>query len=643
MNDPEIQDIKDGCLVFDIETSASWSDGKPININTNFDDYVERAKVKWIGMYSYKYDKYISDEVYGNEEKIKAFIEEHDTLVGFNNDEFDAPVMFNNDLMPDKRFKSVDCMTVLGDTTFYKKDGASFKNRGGLMGYKFPNNKLRTMAEVMGLETQKGDIDYMIFFQDEWTDEERAEIIKYLDGDVKATKQMFDKLWDFWMPFTEFISDDNIKNLSWIRSSIASLTYKAACKTLDVEETYGEHVEGAEKEKMGGRVIEPKYEEARKVWYVDFTSLYPHIYAMFNLFSEVDPLDMDWRTPNIWHGNDVFEVRGYYDISEQHILSKDVADKLKLRRDIKKEMKVTGIYNPTEYAIKIFLNSLYGAQRSPIFEQIHTPNGGWDCCWLGQQIQILTENMMSQFGFETIAGDTDSIFVMATGDTPNTEEHIRECLKTVVQKIKDNVPFPAETYNIDIEHYLEYVMWPFAEQPIQDLNGNNLKNEKGRLIKEYKGKKKNYLYLYKQGDELKLNIMGMPIIKDNATALGKALLEDVLKPKILAEGHAKFDKTWMNEQVQEYLKKPEALDLLSVQYKVKPVTAYKNPSQIQAQISAGYFDGGDGVIRLIKNKVIGKAGKTAKYCIVDEAIEHCLEMKDIDLTKVTNELEPFIK
>jgi len=60
------------------------------------------------------------------------------------------------------------------------------------------------------------------------------------------------------------------------------------------------------------------------------------------------------------------------------------------------------------YALKIFLNSLYGIVRSSIFEQVHTPNAGWDCCWLGQQIHKYTEQRMTDFGFETIYGDSVS-------------------------------------------------------------------------------------------------------------------------------------------------------------------------------------------------------------------------------------------
>lgn len=583
-------------------------------------------------MYSYLLDEYVEVNIMTcDPEQIKKYIAQHDTIVGFNSEEFDIPIMYNNDLMPEKkRFLQVDCLVILGSSTYQRHDGLPFKNRGVLMGYKFKRNSLKAIAETMQLETQKGDIDYQIFFNDVWSKEETRDIKKYLRSDVEATRQMFDKLWDFWMPFTTFISDDNIKKLSWIRASIASLTYQAACKTLGVEETYGDRTDHG-KEAMGGRVIEPKYEEARKVWYVDFASLYPHIFAQFNLFSEVDPMF------NGWHGNDLFKVRGYYDIRKQHKLSQDVVEKLKTRIHLKKEDPG----NPMIYALKIFLNSLYGAVRSEIFEQIHTENAGWDCCWLGQQIQEYTEKRMKDFGFETIAGDTDSIFVV--GEEVVTEEYIKQCLKTVVDEIKANVPFPCETFNIDIEDYLHYVMWPFSLEPVKDENGENKKNEKGRLIKEMRGKKKNYIYIYEKDGSMNIKIAGMPIIKDNATKIGPKILNETLKPLMLERMSAKFTKVEMDTIVKEWLSKPDALKDLAREFKVKPALSYKKESQIQAQISVGYFNGQAGVINLIKNKKVGRAGKTAKYCTYEEAVENKLEIKDLDLTKLRNELQGFVE
>ncbi len=676
-----IEDLKKECLVFDLETSSFHPEtGEEISIS-DFDEYVKYAKIKWFGAYSYKFDTlYMINMMEGHSNEIRQLIAQHKTLVGFNSEAFDTPILFNNNLVPENHYPNqVDVMSVLGSSTFYRPGQLSFKDRGKLMGYKFPRNSLKAMSEVMELETQKGDIDWRIFQKTAWTDEETIAIRKYLKGDVITTKQMFDKLWDYWLPFTEFITEDDVKKLTWIKSSIASLTYQASCKTMNVECTYGEKSDNPP-EKMGGNVIEPKYEEASNVWYVDFASLYPHINVMFNIPAEIikdnlkdmlrlqcsdgeeriteetkiniDMNTITFRGSKLFHKNKLFKTKGYYDISKQHPLALDIKEKLRARMKLKKEDPD----NPLIYTYKIFLNSLYGAQRSPIFEKVHTPNAGWDICWLGQQIQKYTKDRMKDFGFETIAGDTDSIFVVLNRDLNNInykdnvgihvngeEQYVKSCLNTIVQEIKANVPFPCETFKIDIEQYIDYVMWPFSEQPIKGEDGKNLKNEKGRLIKERKGKKKNYVYIYNKNGEKKIKLVGLPIIKDNATKLGKKIFDEYLKDQFLNRGTAKASKYMMNKVLKEYLNKPESLALLAREFKVKPVIAYKKESQIQAQISAGYFDGHEGVISLIKNKKIGKVGKTSKYCTVEEAKEAKLTIKDLDLTKIKNELEPFVR
>ena len=86
----------------------------------------------------------------------------------------------------------VDLMQILGTSTYKNKNGYKFKGRGELMGYDFKKNSLKCMAETMGLETQKGEIDYSIFYKEDWTEEETKEILAYLSSDIMAEKQMFD-------------------------------------------------------------------------------------------------------------------------------------------------------------------------------------------------------------------------------------------------------------------------------------------------------------------------------------------------------------------------------------------------------------------------------------------------------------------
>ena len=655
------ESIKDNCLVLDLETCSEDFDGNDININSQLDYYIEMAEIRWAGFYSFKHNKLYLLEYKTQKAEIKQLLSEHSILIGFNCDEFDVPILkMNNCLDETIKYNIVDCMQILGSNTFKNKSGWAFKNRGSLMKYDFAKNSLKHMAQVMKLDVQKGDIDYKIFKKSSYTPEEVTEIKSYLLSDVMANKAMFDKLWDFWLPFTDLLNQEFVLNLSWIKNSIASLTYKAACTLMGVEATYGDKV--SEKEKMGGRVIMPKYEEAKGVWYVDWSSLYPHIMCMFNLFAE-NVSEVPNETPYGWHGNDVFKVRGYYHDNEPHILNKQVQAKLKEKTYLQKNDPD----NPMIRALKNFLTALYGVSRSSIFEKVHTPNCGWDTCYLGQQINTLTEMMMSEFGFKTIYGDTDSNFLLPKEEKYNNREYVLECLKKVIKKINDNCLFPVDTFDIKIENYLDYVMYPFSYQELVDKETRKLlKDEmitgfkeelidnkkciideqtgkvvkRGRSwVKERMGKKKNYLYLV----EDKITLIGLPIKKSNATALGIKIFEEVLEPLITKNRNAKFSKEFIDTTVEEYLKKPGIMQLISQEHKVKPADTYKKESQIQGQISRAYFDGRDGIINLIKNSKVGKCGKGNLYCSVQEAIDNNLTIKDIDMEKLWNEIDPFIK
>ena len=644
-----LEKIKKSCLVIDIECSSHYpNDGREVNISSDFENYKKFAKVKWVGCYSYLHDKEYFFTVNQSQE-LMSLLQEHNTLIHFNGESFDIPILTTNGFLDlDKKYLQVDIMTILGTSNYKNSQGYANKNRAALMDVKLKSNSLRCMAESFKLDYLKGNIDYKIFAKNTWTIEEEKEIITYLRNDVLATKQLFERLWSYWIPFSELLEIRHVYDLSWIRSSIASLTYKAACRVIGVEPTYSEKV--SEAEDIGGNVFLPTVEEETGVWYVDFQSLYPHIFCQFNLPAEVNldnifndvgvleehELDLT-QSKKYWHGNEVFQVKGYYDITEQHPLSKYIASKLKERIALKDVDK----NHPMVYTLKIFLNGLYGVMRSAIFEKVHTPNCGSDCCFLGQQIQQLAKEMLEQFGFTIIAGDTDSLMLFTKDPEKNKREYVVDCLNQIVEIIKDSALYPADTFKIGIENYLDYIMFPFEDAPIVGEDGKN-KKEGGRLIYQRTAKKKNYLYLFTNSKgEKEIKLVGLPIKKENATQLSMKIYEEILKPEILKNNRAKFPKAFLDNIINEYLKKPEILQLLSQEYKVNAASSYKT-NCIQKQISDAYFKGTEGVIRLVKNSKVGKCGKGTLYATVEEVTNAKLTREELDLDKAEQELSPFI-
>ena len=589
--------LKEECLVYDIECFSKF------DIQKENERYVADAKVKWVGFYSFKTSKYYEIPVLSNELKIKDFISKHKILVGFNNDAFDNVIMKNNSLMPETFFNSVDLKTVLGNNL-------SDKKRGNLMGYSFRSNSLKEMSEAMNLESQKGLIDYSVFEKNSWTQEETELIKKYLRADIEVTKQMFDKVWDYWSPFTNFITEKNVKNLSWIKNSVGSLTYKWACNVLNVSEDYGDKSEYSE---GGGLVKEPTVDEAWNIFYIDVVSMYPHSYCMFNLLAEVPAGTLD-----AFHGNELFKVKGYYDVSKRHKLCEEISLMLKKRVELKKINK----NDPLVYTYKIILNTLYGINRSKIFKNVHTNNSGEDCCFLGRQINELMQKKGDELGYDTIAADTDSNF-WKYRNGERTFIEVKQDLKKIVDLINANVPFPQETFNIDIEAVIDYIMF------VPDAEGVN--------------KKKNYCYVYTKKDGCKdVKVMGLPIKKVNASRLAPMIFEKFIKPRMIAELKGKFDSEWIKNLVHEELSND--LSLVSQEYKCNNYESYgmKGKHCLTAQISKAYLNGKAGIISLIKNDKFGKVGEGMKYCTITEA-KQFITIKNLDLSKVFNELTPFTK
>lgn len=587
--------LKTEALIFDIETYSDY------DIIGEFDKYIKDAQPKWIGFYSYKTKKYYELQVSGNEKLIRDFISKHNPIVGFNNKEFDEPILVTHNIWPEGYKITLDLLSILGNKIGHK-------NRGKEMGYQFRKNSLLGMAKTMNLPTQKGEIDYQIFKKDSWNINEEKEIRKYLRADIEVTKLMFDKVFDFWLPFTSFVSKKNVQNWTWLSSSIGSLVYKILCNVLKVEETYGE--KGAKTE-GGGRVIEPKVEEARDIWYVDVTSQYPHMYALFNLFNEVPA-----GTKDAWHGNTVFKVQGYYDISKEHKIGQFIKWILKERARLKKEEPE----NPLIYAYKIIANTIYGTNRSEVFEKVHTENSGADCCYLGRQVNIIMEKKGDDYGYDTIAADTDSNF-WKYRNGERTYGEVKTDLQKIVKFIQSNVPFPQETFDIDIEAYIHYIMF------IKDGDKMN---------------KKKYAYVYEGKNGKEVKIMGLDIIKTNATELGPLIFEKYVKSRMIKEVKGKFERSWIENLIRQELE--NNVELMAQEYKVKAFRSYSfaGKNGLHAQISKHYLGEQSGTIKLIKNNRIGKAGTLAKYCTIDEAKTGKLKSWEINMDKLFNELSPFV-
>ena len=645
-----IKDMLDDTLVFDIETSSE-KDGLPIDLQEDFDLYVEFAIAKWVGVYSYREKKHYLLNAITQRDFIIDLFSKYKYVAGFNSLDFDKAIMVNNGLIKNKYMKNLDMRLILGNSNYEK----GFKDRASYMGVepkpcvvngkKFGANSLQGMAHAFGFDLQKGDIDYKIFYNNSWTEEETKEIKKYLHADVKLTKMLFDRTVKFWSLFTDWLNEKDVKNWSWINTTIASLTYISACKVKNTEATFSNA--HRPREKMGGRAVDPPYEETTDAHYLDEVSKYPHLFSEFNLFSEIDvsgmpkeKLDKYIKQGLIFHGNEKFKVKGYYDIRKHGVLEIDIINKLKTRFAIKSVLKTYYKYGKTiipkilehlipdgvltkeilkqlkglEYAIKIYANALYGAVRSSSFEKISSPNAGYDCCWIGQQIHKYIQDGLEAKGLEIVGGFTDSWFVKDKG---MSKDEIIKYANEMLESLKKYMPFPEETHTIGYECFIDYVVYHYNE-------------------KEKRYMKNNYALI----SDGKIKIVGFPIMKSNACKLAIHIFDKYLREDGLKKKRLKWNKSYIMNLVQKELK--DDIMLAAVNYRCNRADAYKNPSQLQAQISRAYFKGRKGRIDVIKNTKYGKAGKGEKYCNVEEMKKYNITFNDLILDKFWNEIAPFI-
>ncbi|MBT7237660.1 hypothetical protein HN865_02275 [Candidatus Woesearchaeota archaeon] len=575
---PYIKDV----LIYDIETDS---------LDT------QTARCVFFGAYSYKYGKYFifrEDE----KEEIQTLLDDHRILVGFNNKSFDGPILQNSRNRFNIIYKIVfDCLNVLYD---YKRRRPNreviIKHNGVTLQEALPNRKLKTVCELLDFPITKGDIDYKIFRQESWTEEEYKEIYRYLYKDVDLTRQLFEFYINYFNPFKEYVDDGNIRKFDYIRSSLGSYAYSAICNLTGVPTEFEDDFSKLQQRPLneGGFVLEPQIPYAEgTVIYADWASLYPSIYFQCNLFSPTD----NPKLLDKWAGGKLFpDLQTTYRCDEmgktEKVLKQIYLDRLKY----KKEGDVR------QLPLKILLNTLYGISGSPIFKNVFNMTTSGDCTYIGRTLNQYTGKRFSENGYKVIYGDTDSTFLVLPED--KTIEDFKALANQIADEIKAEFPFPSDTFKLDIDDIYSKI-WLFG--------------------------KKNYCGINKDN---KLIVKGLPIKKHNASQLGMKIFETI-KPLIIEQQTIKFPRDYFEKIIDEEIDKD--ITIIGQLYNVKAPSDYKSTTSIQCQIATKF---GEGSHILIPNKSLGDVGKTKKYATTEQA--KTLSFSDLFLDKVWAELEPFI-
>jgi len=371
-------------LIYDIETDSKKT---------------EKANLKWFGAYSYSDEKYYLFD-YTKKDKIKKILKEHKYHIGFNNKNFDNPII--------EKFLEENCFEykIISDLweILAPKGREGFgkynKNRLAVMGFKeFENYKLKTIIKELKLDNEnKGEIDYNIFKKDLWTQKEKIKIKKYLKQDIIITKKLMEWYWDQFHPLGELLSKEDKRKLKHLRSSIPSLAYSIICNKAGLPTTFEEKRPKNLKSYPGGHHINPRWNLVKgNIIEIDFTSAYPHAMIMGNLFSP---------SKEGWNGNNYYSLQGTYNNKEKGKIEAAINQIFQERLKAKQEKNT-----PKNLSYKLVINSIYGLTGNWKFKSLYNPTTAADCThivrtWMKKLAKHLEEN-----GFQCLYGFTDSIFI----------------------------------------------------------------------------------------------------------------------------------------------------------------------------------------------------------------------------------------
>lgn len=593
-------------LIYDLETATQGSRIDPT-----------KDKLRVFGCYSYLTNKYYC---LTKESDIRAVIKKHKYFVGFKNMQYDNCVLFNNgyyDLINknnygDYRLKgkvNIDLMQI------FKSRCGAMKIKEGMLGDLLMSFSLDYITKTLGL-VDDGDgkikgFDYDILKKPSWTKEEVKLIKDYTERDLEITKKLYEWCEEYFSGFKAFLTPKDVEDKCYLTSAVSVFTYKAICKELDLKEEYDD----AEGEKYGGGYVAYPAGESFEgiIIALDYNSLYPHIFSQCNLYSHN-------RFGKGWNGNKKFKVKGWYNDEEMGAIEKLLMKFYSLRKEYKK------VNDPREYAIKIIINTAYGLSGNPSFKHLYNQTTASDCTSLARQWVMLARTRLAEAGLEVIYTDTDSIYFRV-----NNGENYMNVKDNIVKEIKDNVPFPQDTFDLGIDYEISN-MWFFKGKVVKD---DDKYMDEMDIVNRPKGfMKKNYIFLTNSGEVV---VKNLGVRKKSTSALSRHIFWEILVPRIKAERKVKWSKTFFKNLINELLAKD--LELATVRFNVKGVSAYKNASQIQCQIAERY---GAGIHFLVPNKHFGIGKGTKKYCLVNEFKDKNMTIDDLDLTGVWSELGYFI-
>ncbi len=262
----------------------------------------------------------------------------------------------------------------------------------------------------------------------------------------------------------------------------------------------------------GGYVMDPVPGIYDDVVVLDFRSLYPTIIQTF----KIDPL------ARLLSDVDTIETLNGYRFSSTKNFLPDFISSLMEQRSLAKRKNDKQL----SQAIKILMNSFYGVMGSLgcRFYHPHLPTA---ITGTGQKLLLDSKNHLAELGYETVYGDTDSLFIkLREGEGSDAEQHGRRLASELNQywaeRIKKEYGLSS---NLDLEfekYYKKFIITP--------ARGSEA------------GAKKRYAGLLVENGKEKLEFVGLEFVRSDWTKIAKDFQVEL------------YDRIFHNEEVTEWIK-----------------------------------------------------------------------------------------
>jgi len=575
--------IHNDILVLDIETD---------DINP------DKANLRYFGAYSYKENKYylLSNASIND---IKELLNEYKIFCGFNIKKFDLPILARC-LSLDFKYKIIIDLYEISASNYEMSKSRTNKNRLSQMGVVVKDYKLKTIAQELKFDVGlKGDIDYKIFEKEEWSAPEIKDIEKYLKQDIDITRALFEWYEFQFAPLKEMLPVEEQRKYNHLKSSIASLGYKIICNKAGLDVEWQDKRNIKKVSFAGGHHIEPRFSKAvGNIVSIDFASAYPHAMMMGNLFCP---------SAEGWDGADYFKLKGCYDNKNQGAVEKA----LSYIYDLRLQAKQSGD-KIKDKSYKLVVNSLYGLTGNATFKTLYNPVTASDCTsivrtWLKKLAKTLEEN-----GFVVLYGFTDSCMVKIPEQS--SKEELMFVVDKFIEDVKTHMPFPKETFKLDIEREMKFV-WFVAKNCYLWVDNKNKVDYKSTLLDA------------------------------NTPESVMKLFKNYMSDKIIKELDVKFYDAELRKELLKILE--ENPGLACEEYRCSSQENYKVKTSLQYQIAERYGAGTHHLIPNLKGVGVGRAITTKKkigvrYCTIEEFNKSKLKVLDIDISQSMKRLKPFI-